>query len=54
MDALRNFIQNIKPTMLNVQSGKKLTEDERKQIINFYLEVSYQVEQSFKNELAKE
>ena len=36
---LRNFTQNIKPVMLKCKDGKRLTKNEQKQIVEFYLEV---------------
>lgn len=36
---LKNFIVNIKPVMVKCRDGKKLTKDEQKTIVAFYLEV---------------
>lgn len=40
MENLKNFCANIKPTMLKVKNGEKLSESERNQIVQFYLEVA--------------
>jgi hypothetical protein len=37
---LKNFVINLKPTMLRLKNGEELTTDEKNKIINFYLEVS--------------
>ena len=39
MDGIKNFCVNIKPVMLKVKNGEKLTNSERDQILQFYLEV---------------
>ena len=36
---LRNFCQNIKPTMTKCREGKRLTKEEQETIVQFYLEV---------------
>jgi hypothetical protein len=40
---LRNFILNIKDTMMKLHTGKKITKDEGKQIVQFYLETVHYV-----------
>jgi len=38
-EGLKNFIINVKPTMLKLKENKRLTEGDRKSIVQFYLEV---------------
>ena len=40
MEDLKNFLINIKPIMLKVKNGEELTDNEREEIVQFYLEVS--------------
>lgn len=39
LEGLKNFAVNIKPTMLKIKEGKKLTQSELQAILQFYLEV---------------
>jgi hypothetical protein len=39
LQGLKNFCANIKPAMLKVKEGKKLTAVEQQKIVQFYLEV---------------
>lgn len=39
MEGIKNFCISIKPIMLKVKNGEKLTEDDRYRIVQFYLEV---------------
>jgi gluconate kinase len=39
MKGIINLILNTKPVFLKVKNGEPLTDNDRKQIINFYLEV---------------
>ncbi len=38
LERLKNFAENIKPTMLKIKEGKKPTIDELKSVLQFYLE----------------
>ena len=37
---IRNFVLNIQETMLKLKDGERLTKDEHKTIVAFYLEVA--------------
>ncbi len=37
---IQNFVVNIRETMLRLKNGEKLTNDEQKAIVEFYLEVA--------------
>jgi hypothetical protein len=39
-EGLKNFTRNIKPVILKIKDGKKLTQSELNQIKEFYLEVA--------------
>jgi hypothetical protein len=47
-EGLKNFVVNIKPTMLKCQSGARLTKDEQYTIAQFYLEVIHYLSQQGK------
>lgn len=37
---IQNFVVNLKETMLKLKNGERLTRDEQKTIVEFYLEVA--------------
>lgn len=37
---LKSFVENIKPVIVKIHTGKELTPEERSRIVQFYLEVS--------------
>jgi transposase-like protein len=40
MEGLKNFCGNIKETMLKLHRNEDITEEEKKRIVQFYLEVT--------------
>jgi hypothetical protein len=43
MENLKNYVKNMKELMIKVQGKEKLTADDRKKLVQFYLEVTYVV-----------
>ena len=39
LEGIRNFAVNIKPAMLKIKAGKKLSYSELQSVLQFYLEV---------------
>lgn len=39
LEGLRNFALNIKPTMLSIKNGEKVSQPELASLLQFYLEV---------------
>ena len=38
---IKNYLQNIKPTMLKLKDGERLLRSEEQSIVEFYLEVNH-------------